>query len=247
MYTQSRNDQEPFRQNSLTASNQIMALLGLGQAAPAQTAPGTPTAPTGSVPAGAPPGFREAAGTGVGVRSMDGQLRGNFQGLPGYVHGGVTANTGGPGQVSQAPPQTPEQQRQAAFDLWRGTPGYQFNLDEGRKQLESSAAARGGLYSGAALKDLTQYGQNYADRTYGDHMNRLAGVAGQAQTINAQNAAMGQNYANNAGANLMHSGAQRASGLYQQGQNNAQFTAGAFGLANQGLQGWLQKNQWGGI
>ena len=55
--------------------------------------------------------------------------------------------------------------------MWRSTPGYQFNLDEGRNQLESSAAARGSLYSGAALKDLTKYGQNYADRTYGDDGN----------------------------------------------------------------------------
>ena len=57
-----------------------------------------------------------------------------------------------PQQQAAAPAQTPQQLQQSAFAQWRSTPGYQFNLDEGRKQLESSAAARGGLYSGAALK-----------------------------------------------------------------------------------------------
>ena len=102
----------------------------------------------------------------------------------------------------------------SAFERFRNTPGYQFGLDTGRKQLESSAAARGGLYSGAALKALQQYGNDYADQQgYTPYMNRLASLAGMGQTVNNQNAQLGMNYANQAGANMMNAGNARASGI----------------------------------
>ena len=40
-------------------------------------------------------------------------------------------------------------------------PGYAFRLAEGQKALERSAAARGGLISGGALKAAERYGQDY--------------------------------------------------------------------------------------
>jgi hypothetical protein len=48
----------------------------------------------------------------------------------------------------------------------RNTPGYQFNLEQGTQALDRSAAARGGLFSGAAAKQLQEYGQGLADNTY---------------------------------------------------------------------------------
>ena len=88
-------------------------------------------------------------------------------------------------------------------------PGYQFGLDQGRRALEGSAAAGGGLYSGSALKALTRYGNDYATTKYGDAFNRAqssfgnrwnrdASLAGIGQTANQQSAAAGQNFANNA-------------------------------------------------
>lgn len=41
-------------------------------------------------------------------------------------------------------------------------PGYQFRLKQGEQALESSAAARGLLNTGGTLKDVLQYGQDYA-------------------------------------------------------------------------------------
>jgi hypothetical protein len=92
------------------------------------------------------------------------------------------------------------------------TPGYQFGLTQGRNALEGSAAAKGGLYSGRAGKDLVQYGNDYGTTKYNDAFNRMqsaqtndfnrwASVAGQGQTGSNTIANAGQNYANN-GSNI---------------------------------------------
>lgn len=101
-------------------------------------------------------------------------------------------------------------------------PGYAFRLEEGQKALERSAAARGGLLSGATGKNLLRYGQqmgsqeyqNAYNRAYGSAMdrynaevqrantgfNRLASMAGIGQTANQALGTAGQNYATGAGA-----------------------------------------------
>lgn len=55
---------------------------------------------------------------------------------------------------------------------WKQDPGYQFRLSEGLKSLERSAAARGGLLSGAQMKGITNYGQNAASQEYQNAFNR---------------------------------------------------------------------------
>jgi hypothetical protein len=51
-------------------------------------------------------------------------------------------------------------------------PGFQFRLDQGRKALEQSAAGKGVLRTGGTLKDLINYGQNFASNEYGNAYNR---------------------------------------------------------------------------
>lgn len=51
-------------------------------------------------------------------------------------------------------------------------PGYAFRMSEGLKALERSAAGRGGAASGAAMKGITQYGQNLASQEYQNAFNR---------------------------------------------------------------------------
>lgn len=108
-------------------------------------------------------------------------------------------------------------------------PGYQFGLNEGRKALEGSAAARGGLYSGATAKALTRYGTDYASTKYGDAynrfnadqdrtFNRLSGVAGTGQTATNSVTAAGQQYSADTQSNLIGAGNARASG-YLAGSN----------------------------
>lgn len=119
-------------------------------------------------------------------------------------------------------------------------PGYQFRLGEGQKQIESSAAARGGLLSGAAAKALTKYNQNFASNEFqnaynrfntnqGNTFNRLASLSGVGQTATNQLQQAGQNFANNAGQAAIYGGTQRASGYA--GQANA-LASGLGGLAS---------------
>lgn len=74
----------------------------------------------------------------------------------------------------------------------RATPGYQFRLNEGTKAIERSAAARGLLGSGATLKAIARYGQDYASSEYENYANRLATLAGVGQTATAGTAAAGE-------------------------------------------------------
>lgn len=110
-----------------------------------------------------------------------------------------------------------------------GDPGYQFRFDQGQRAIDSSAAARGGLQSGAALKAAARYGQGFASNEYNNAYNRfmtdqntrfgrLQSVAGMGQAAAAGQAANGQNFANS-GSNLMT------------GIGNAQ-ASGTVGMAN---------------
>ena len=91
-------------------------------------------------------------------------------------------------------------------------PSYQFRLGEGMKALERSAAARGGLISGGALKAAQRYGQDFASQEFGNAYNRLASMAGLGQTATgAQSNAAGQ-FGTNAGNLMTGAGAARASG-----------------------------------
>ena len=77
-------------------------------------------------------------------------------------------------------------------------PGYQFRMDQGQKQLEQSAAAKGMNMSGAQLQGITDYGQNmgaqqYAtsrDNFYQDQSRNYDRISNMAS--NGQNAAAGQ-------------------------------------------------------
>lgn len=51
-------------------------------------------------------------------------------------------------------------------------PGYQFRFNEGMNALNRSAAARGGLISGAAMKAATRYGQDMGSQEFGNAYNR---------------------------------------------------------------------------
>lgn len=52
-------------------------------------------------------------------------------------------------------------------------PGYAFRMEQGRQALERGAAAKGGLYSGGAAKELLEYGQGLGSQEYGAAFNRF--------------------------------------------------------------------------
>jgi hypothetical protein len=91
-------------------------------------------------------------------------------------------------------------------------PGYGFRMKEGMQALDRSAAARGGLLSGATLKGAERYGQDLASLEYQNAYNRytgnqatqrnaLAGLTGFAPTASSAMQAGDVSYGGNA-ANL---------------------------------------------
>lgn len=93
------------------------------------------------------------------------------------------------------------------------SPDYNFRLNQGMNTLQNSAASRGGLLSGNAMRAISDYGQNTASGEYGNYWNRnfqqaqlgQSGALGQAQVGAGQagqigNTMMGQGQANASGA-----------------------------------------------
>lgn len=122
---------------------------------------------------------------------------------------------------------------------WQADPGYQFRLGEGLNALEASAAARGGLYSGQAMKAAQQFGQDYGSAEFGNIFNRLAGVSNTGLSAASMGQAAGQNYANGASNAYGAIGNAQAAGAI--GQANAWNTA----IGN-GLGAWNYQQQMGG-
>lgn len=61
-------------------------------------------------------------------------------------------------------------------ELLAQDPGYAFRKKEGLGARENSAAARGTLHTGAALKGLEEYGSGLASQEYGNAAGRALGV-----------------------------------------------------------------------
>lgn len=65
---------------------------------------------------------------------------------------------------------------------FKGTPGYQFQLDQGLESV--NRAAPGGRGSGNALAALVKYGTGLASQDYGNEVDRLGRLAGQEEQYN---------------------------------------------------------------
>jgi hypothetical protein len=116
-------------------------------------------------------------------------------------------------------------------------PGYAFRMSEGMKALERSAAARGGLLSGATLKGAQRYGQDLASQEYQNAFNRalteynarvarestgynrLASLANVGQTATSQITGAAGTLGSQLGSNIIGAGNAAAAG--QIGSANA--------------------------
>lgn len=101
-------------------------------------------------------------------------------------------------------------------------PGYGFRLSEGTKALERSAAARGGLLSGATLKGTQRFGQDLASQEYLNAFNRYQ--TNRAAQLNPLQSLMG---AGQTSANILTG----AAGETGRGVAGAQMGAGAASAA----------------
>ena len=116
-----------------------------------------------------------------------------------------------------------------SFDVTQD-PGYQFRLGQGEQAVENSAAAKGTQLSGATLKELLKYGQDYASGEFNNAFQRdqatkqqiygmLSGAVGVGSGATTTQVQAGQNTAANIGNNII--GAGNASAAGQVGVANA--------------------------
>lgn len=123
---------------------------------------------------------------------------------------------------------------------FQSDPGYAFRLSEGQKALERSAAARGGLISGGALKAATRYGQDMGSQEFNNAYNRyqtnrtnqlqpLGNLMSMGQSAASNQGAAAGQYGANAGNMITAAGNATAGGITGAGNATA---AGQMGMAN---------------
>jgi hypothetical protein len=140
--------------------------------------------------------------------------------------------------------------RDFGMSNFQADPGYQFRMDEGAKALERSAAARGGLLSGRAAKEMERFAQGTAsnefDRSYGrfqtnrtNRLNPLQSLAGVGQSVSQNMGQAGMNFGNSAADLITGAGNAKAAG--QVGKANA--ITGAIGQGYSMYQNSQQADQ----
>jgi hypothetical protein len=130
----------------------------------------------------------------------------------------------------------------------RGTPGYQWMMDQGVAARDRSAAAGGRLDSGAQLRGLTAFGQGLGDQTYQQYLNRIGQMMTSGQNAAALQGGYGMQSANQIGGYTMAGGQALAQGVmndananqasYMGSMNNVMRSLGRLG-------GQLDNSGWG--
>jgi hypothetical protein len=140
----------------------------------------------------------------------------------------------------------PPQMTQAQLEQ---TPGYQFQMSQGLKALQSANAAKGLGVSGAALKGAAQFATGLANNTYKDQFNiaqqRFADVSGLSPLQQAQlsgqyqrlqgTASLGENAAAQTGSTGASLAQSQGNALIAGGQANAAGTIGASNALTGGI------------
>jgi hypothetical protein len=157
----------------------------------------------------------QAASAGKAIDTQDLQYQQTRQDQLPFLQAGVRAL----GKLESAAEYTP-----FGMDQYKADPGYAFRLSEGQKALDRSAAARGGLISGSALKAATRYGQDMGSQEYTNAFNRyqaertarlgpLQSLAGVGQTTAQSLGQTGAANAANVGNLITGAGAAQAAGM----------------------------------
>lgn len=121
-------------------------------------------------------------------------------------------------------------------------PGYQFRMDEGLKGVEHSAAARGGLFSGQAAKELERYGQGFASNEFNNAYNRDTTNKSNLYSRMAGISGTGLNAASGAATNALSNQQQINTGIANNTAANAMGQASSFNNAlGSGLNYWQQQ------
>lgn len=256
IYNQNQQTLSPFVNRGNAAGDQMNALLGLG-GQPAQQQPtaqpnalsqfrGGPGAANyygigdGSVFTGSYGNPAAANDVSPQAGSMYGSAFAPVGGFGGGQYGGPTQaqQSGVTQQYGQAPQQTAQGAAESAFDIFRNSTGYQFRLNEGYDAVNSGYAGAGTLQSGAALRGITEYGQNFASNEFGNYMGYLGNQQGTGLQAAGAQAGVGIQYANNSTAlNQQNANALSNAAVARANNNNA--LIGGIGNAVGGVLGQI--------
>lgn len=122
-------------------------------------------------------------------------------------------------------------------------PGYAFRLQQGTQGVQNSAAAGSGALSGAALKDLLTFNQDYASTEYGNAFNRYQTQQGNIFSRLSDIAHLGQNAAAGVGAQGTALAGNAGQQAYNAGSAAGAGTVGAGNALSQGATNyWLYNN-----
>ncbi|HEY9219547.1 MAG TPA: hypothetical protein VIO94_15980 [Phenylobacterium sp.] len=201
LQNQIRQDNEPFRQAGLAATNAVLS--GFGLSTPSMAAPASgggydvnayiASNPDVAAARGDPNIQRWMSDTGKSFEQWVGEIQ-----LPGAIANGEQRSYPTVQPVQAAPAagatsspagysdptatggytmteRTPVAPLDVSLSAFHASPDYEFRFSEGEKALGNVTAANRGLMSGARLKAATRYGQNMADSEYTDWRNFVAG------------------------------------------------------------------------
>lgn len=104
----------------------------------------------------------------------------------------------------------------ADMSAFEASPGYQFRLQQGLDALQNSAAARGGLFSGATGKAINDYAGQSASQEFDNYVNRLFGFSQQGNNTATNLANLGMGQAANMGQIYQNIGNNQASAIQNQ-------------------------------
>jgi hypothetical protein len=121
----------------------------------------------------------------------------------------------------------------SAFDTYKNSNGYQFRMNEGLNALASNLRARGVSQSGAAMKSMLRYGQDYGSNEFGKYIGYLGNQQGVGLSAASAQAGVGQNYANALSANNQNQADALGNAALLKGQaNNSLYGAAAGAIGN---------------
>jgi hypothetical protein len=203
----------------MAAQNRLFTLLGLDPNA------GRPAAPSG--------GGMQPITTPYGTFNFPG-------GMGGFGGAGAGAAPATNAQGIVVDPNSPDfgkYARDFGMQDFQQDPGYQFRLTEGQKALERSAAARGGLQSGSALKAATRFGQDMGSQEYQNAFNRYQ--INRSNQLNPLQSLMGagQSATNTMTSAAGQAGQNQAQNIYNAGQARASGYVGSANALSGALQG----------
>lgn len=226
-------------QSGYGALNKLNYLLGVTPQTASGGAVGGSATPQGYDPSS---GYRMGAGGGLGQGIPGGTTFGGSAGIGGghqiynpnmaAGQGAVggsglpvagSGSAGGDGYGSLTSAFTPQDY------LKNQDPGYGFQLQQGTQALRNAAGAGSGALSGAALKDLIGYNQDYASTGYSNAFNRFTTQQNNVYSRLSGLAGMGQASASNVGAQGTALAGQQSQALQAGG---AAAGAGYAGIAN---------------